>query len=157
NLSEWSNMRPDSSFFGGKKPMKRSRAAASLAAFALSVFCVSSAAADDDQQSKEPTKLPETVVTADRIEVPPQDTGRLIDLRTNEDFHDQETSSLNDTLQTVPGVRSENLGGPGSPGTTPIEIRGFRSSGTQLLLNNMRLNDPSSISGIADSYFAYIT
>jgi len=103
------------------------------------------------------TPLKETVVTASRIETPREDEARSIDVRTREDFDQQQTSSLTDSLQTVPGVRTQNLGGPGSPGTTPIEIRGFGSSGTQLLFNGLRLNDPSSISGISDSYFSYLT
>lgn len=110
-----------------------------------------------DTNTEKPTKLAETVVTADRIGVPREDVGRAIDTRTSDDFKEQETSSATDSLQTVAGVRAQNLGGPGSPGTTPIEIRGFRSSGTQLLFNGLRLNDPSSISGIADSLFAYLT
>ena len=103
------------------------------------------------------TPLKETVVTASRIETPKEQEGRSIDLRTREDFDEQQTSSLTDSLQTVAGVRTQNLGGPGSPGTTPIEIRGFGSSGTQLLFNGLRLNDPSSISGISESYFSYLT
>jgi vitamin B12 transporter len=109
------------------------------------------------ESQTEPTRLPETVITATRIEVAREDVGRVIDSRSAEEIKLQESSSLNESLQTIPGVRSQNLGGPGSPGTTPIEIRGFRSSGTQLLLNGLRLNDPSSISGVAESYFGYLT
>jgi len=121
-----------------------------LAASAAACSLITSAFAETE-------KLPETVVTATRIEVPREDVGRAIDSRSADEIRQQESSSVNDDLQTIPGIRSQNLGGPGAPGTTPIEIRGFRTSGTQLLLNGLRLNDPSSISGIAESYFGYLT
>ncbi len=143
--------------------MKRTCAAA-LAALTLSALVTVSASAEESQTAAEPakppetaTRMPELVVTADRMEVRREDVGRSIDSRTSEDFKEQESSSLVDSLQTIPGVRSQNLGGPGSPGTSLVEIRGFRSSGTQLLLNGLRLNDPSSISGIADTFFAFLT
>jgi vitamin B12 transporter len=101
--------------------------------------------------------LPEKVVTANRYVTPIEDTGRSIDVRTKDDFQRQEVYSVTDALQTVPGVHISNLGGPGSPGVTPIEIRGFRTGGTQLLLDGYRLNDPSSVSGIGESLFPFLT
>lgn len=101
--------------------------------------------------------LPETVVVANRIQKPREDVGRSVDVRSEQEISETNSSDLSDALQTVSGLRMSNVGGPGSPGTTPIEVRGFRSSGTQLLLDGMRLNDPSSVSGTAESLFAYLT
>ncbi len=127
----------------------------------LSVFACSEFAFAADPQVipplNESARLQEIVVSGSRVPTPREDEGRAIEVRSQEEFAERQTSSLTDTLQSVSGVRAQNLGGPGSPGTTPIEIRGFRSSGTQLLFNGLRLNDPSSISGIAESFFPYLT
>lgn len=103
------------------------------------------------------SRLPETLVSSTRIETSIEDIGRSVDAREREEIDGQQATSVTDSLQTVAGVRIQNLGGPGAPGTTPIEIRGFRTSGTQLLLNGLRLNDPSSVSGVGESFFSYLT
>lgn len=101
--------------------------------------------------------LPETVVTADRIETPLRDVGRSIEARSEDEIEAQQTYSLTQSLQTMSGVRPVDIGGPGAPGSALIEIRGFTSSGTQLLLDGMKLSDPSSISGTGLPLLPYLT
>jgi vitamin B12 transporter len=134
--------------------MNRTRLSQLLPALLLSA---APALAETPASDTDTFRLPETVVSASRFETPLAETGRNVDVRTHEDFQTQETVSLTDSLQTIPGVRTSNLGGPGSPGVTPIEIRGFRTTGTQLLLNGLRLNDPSSIAGTGEAFFSYLT
>jgi iron complex outermembrane receptor protein len=55
-----------------------------------------------------------------------------------------------DALRTVPGVRVEQLGGPGA--FTSIKIRGLRTEDTAILIDGARLRDPSAPQGDASSY-----
>ena len=66
------------------------------------------------------------------------------------------TSSLADALAPVAGINSLELGGPGSPGVMPLEVRGFRSGGAKVLLNGMTLDDPSSVSGNFESFYSHL-
>lgn len=55
-----------------------------------------------------------------------------------------------EALRTVPGVRVEQLGGPGS--FTALKIRGLRTEDTAILLDGARLRDPAAPQGDASSY-----
>jgi vitamin B12 transporter len=101
--------------------------------------------------------LPETVVTADRLETPVQEVGRSVDVRTEEEFNQREIQTLTSAVQDVSGVRMTDIGGPGSPGVTPLEVRGFSTRGTQLMLNGLKLNDPTSVSGTFESFLPFVT
>lgn len=100
--------------------------------------------------------LPETTVTATRINQDIDTIGRSVAVRDEEEFSKQQNYNITDALQTVPALRTTSLGGPGSPGVAPLEIRGFRTGGTQLLLNGMKLNDPSAISGTFDNFIPHL-
>lgn len=100
--------------------------------------------------------LPELVITPTRGEYPAEKIGRTIDVRRADTIQEQQASELPDVLQDVPGVRSFEIGGPGAPGTAPLEIRGFRTAGTQILLNGMVLKDPSAVSGTYDQFIPYL-
>jgi vitamin B12 transporter len=55
-----------------------------------------------------------------------------------------------EAIRTVPGVRVEQLGGPGS--FTSIKIRGLRTEDTAILIDGARLRDPSAPQGDASSF-----
>ncbi len=55
-----------------------------------------------------------------------------------------------EALRTVPGLRVEQLGGPGS--FTSLKIRGLRTEDTAILIDGARLRDPSAPQGDASSY-----
>jgi len=95
-------------------------------------------------------------VTANRYPTDVEQIGRSIEVRLREELDDQEVRSLTDAVQNVSGVRMFDLGGPGAPGTTPTEIRGFRSGGTQILYGGMTLSDPSSVSGTFENFFSHL-
>ena len=107
-------------------------------------------------ESTNEATLPETVVTATRVETPIDEVGRVVESRSRDEFQEQEASNLADALQSVSGLRISEVGGPGSPGVTPVEIRGFRSGGTQFLINGLRYNDPSSVSGTLQAFAPYL-
>ena len=55
-----------------------------------------------------------------------------------------------EAIRTIPGVRMEQLGGPGS--FTSLKIRGLRTEDTAILIDGARLRDPSAPQGDASSY-----
>ena len=137
-----------------------------LVRFSFVIFFAQVAIAEDITQeptadeakavAKTEAQLPETVVTANRIPTQIENVGRSIDVRTEQSFKDQQDQTVVSALQDVPGVRALSLGGPGSPGTSPLEIRGFRTGGTLLLLDGMKLSDPSSVSGTYEQFFSFL-
>ncbi len=116
--------------------------------FAL-LFIINVAIASDERLLSSPV----TVITADRIATEPENVGRSVDVRGNKEIENTKSQTLTDVVQNVSGVRMYNLGGAGAPGLTPIEVRGFPTKGTQIMLNGLTLNDPSSVSGIFDNFF----
>jgi outer membrane cobalamin receptor len=55
-----------------------------------------------------------------------------------------------EAIRTTPGLRVEQLGGPGS--FTSLKIRGLRTEDTAILIDGARLRDPSAPQGDASSY-----
>ncbi|HXV61901.1 MAG TPA: TonB-dependent receptor [Vicinamibacteria bacterium] len=55
-----------------------------------------------------------------------------------------------EALRTIPGLRIEQLGGPGA--FTSIKTRGLRTEDTAILVDGARLRDPSAPQGDASSY-----
>ncbi len=55
-----------------------------------------------------------------------------------------------EALRTVPGLKVQQLGGPGS--FTSIKIRGLRSEDTAIVIDGARIRDPSAPQGDASSY-----
>nr|MDQ3805962.1 TonB-dependent receptor [Acidobacteriota bacterium] len=58
--------------------------------------------------------------------------------------------TLTDALRAVPGLRVQQLGGPGSFST--IQTRGLRSQDTSLLLDGQRFRDPTAVRGDASGF-----
>ncbi len=113
-----------------------------------------SAASSDNNQL---LVLPQTIVTANRMPVPADEVGRSVSVRTDEEFKQRHVTTLSEGVQDVSGVRVEQLGGPGAPGVARLEIRGFPSRGTQLMLNGLKLDDPTSISGTYESFVSFMS
>lgn len=114
----------------------------------------------DESFGEEGTSLfspPNLFITANRVETQIDNIGRSIDVREAHELEQHQTQTLTDSVQNVSGVRMFDLGGPGAPGVTPIEIRGVRTGGTQLLLNGLVLNDPSGVTGTFDAFFPALT
>lgn len=124
--------------------------------FALLAVVLPARADDQSLTAAGKIKIPQLLITPNRYETPAEKVGRSVDVRGNDEIEAAQASDATRALQTVPGLRMFDLGGPGSPGVTPIEIRGFRTSGTQLLFNGMKLSDPSSISGTYEQFFSYL-
>ena len=124
-----------------------------LALLLFASLCATAKA--DTIENENQVKLPTVVVTASRSETELKNIGRSIDTRDAEEIDAQKVTTLSEALQTVAGVSMPAIGGPGTPGLTPLEIRGFRSGGTKLLYDGMVLDDPTSVSGTYESFYSY--
>jgi len=92
--------------------------------------------------------LPDLVVTADRTAEPISRTGSAISVVSGETVATSNGASLVDALRNVPGLDITESGGPGS--TTNIRMRGANTGQTLVMIDGIRVNDPSAASGDFD-------
>ena len=95
-----------------------------------------------------PKPSPEVVVTADREPEPISRTGSSISVVKGETLATSNPGSLVDALRTVPGLDISESGGPGS--TTNIRLRGANTGQTLVMIDGIRINDPTAASGDFD-------
>ena len=115
----------------------------SLAAFAL---LPSAVLADDTTDTRNADD--EIVVTASGFEQPRLETGQAITVIDKDRLDTLQVTSIADALTTLPGVRVATRGGVG--GQSSAFIRGGNSSQTLVLIDGVRMNDPSSPNGLFD-------
>jgi vitamin B12 transporter len=84
----------------------------------------------------------EIVVTANGNRTQRKETGQAISVIDAETLQASQTASISDILRTVPSIAIARNGGVGSQ--TSIFIRGGESSQTLVLIDGVRINDPSS-------------
>jgi iron complex outermembrane receptor protein len=85
--------------------------------------------------------------------VTPQSTveaGKAMDVVDSSELARREEFSFSEAVRLVPGVRVQQLGGPGS--FTRILTRGLRATDTGILLDGMRFRDVASVQGDATAY-----
>lgn len=95
-----------------------------------------------------PDRLPDLVVTADRGAEPIGRTGSSISVVKSDTIATSNPTSLVDALRTVPGLDITESGGPG--GTTNIRMRGGNTGQTLVMIDGIRINDPTAASGDYD-------
>jgi len=83
------------------------------------------------------------VVTATRTPQPAAKTGESVSVITSAQLDAQQTVALADALQQLPGVDVVRNGGLGQ--TTTISIRGGEAGQTLVLIDGVRINDPSTV------------
>ncbi|KZD22600.1 hypothetical protein A4A58_29045 [Tardiphaga robiniae] len=98
-------------------------------------------------------QLSEIVVTADRAPEQLNRTGSSISVVSGETIATSNPGSLVDALRTVPGLDITETGGPG--GTTNVRLRGGNTGQTLVMIDGIRVNDPTAASG--DFEFAMFT
>ncbi|MBL0967405.1 MAG: TonB-dependent receptor [Blastomonas sp.] len=99
-------------------------------------------------QSASDNESDDIVVSASRIVQKRSETGQSITVVDKAELDRRQTQVLSDVLQALPGISVARNGGPG--GTTSVFIRGGDSSQTLVLVDGVRINDPSSPSGAFD-------
>lgn len=103
----------------------------SAAAIALLPACAFAQTSEED-----------IVVTASGFEQPRSETGQSITVIDEERLAELQAVSIADALETVPGVAIAARGPVGSQ--TSVFLRGGNSSQTLVLVDGVRINDPSS-------------
>ncbi|MGD9811773.1 MAG: TonB-dependent receptor plug domain-containing protein [Sphingobium sp.] len=88
------------------------------------------------------------VVTASGFEQPRSETGQAIRVIDRDRIDRLQAGSISDVLETLPGISLRQSGGPGAQ--TSVFIRGGNSSQTLVLIDGVRINDPSSPNGAFD-------
>ena len=115
----------------------------SIAAFALLPSAVLA-----DETTDTPNNDEDIVVTASGFEQPRLETGQAITVIDKDRLETLQGTSIADALATLPGVRVASRGSVG--GQTAAFIRGGNGSQTLVLIDGVRINDPSSPNGAFD-------
>lgn len=87
------------------------------------------------------------VVTATRTAQDLTRTGSALSVISANDLAAQQTVVLADALQQTPGMTIVRYGGPGQPAT--IGLRGAAAGQTLIVIDGVRINDPSTVDGQA--------
>jgi len=82
------------------------------------------------------------VISATRTEQPLEKTGASLTLITSKDLQTQQTVALTDILKEVPSLIVNRNGGLGQPAS--ISLRGGEAGQTIVLIDGIRVNDPST-------------
>jgi vitamin B12 transporter len=119
-----------------------SRASSRLLAFSISLLlnpALQAFAADDDAE------IQSVIVTANRIEQPLSRVGDSVTVISAKEQRRSQKTSVSDLLAMTPGVTVVRNGGVG--GVTSLLIRGAESQQTVVLIDGVKVNDPSQASG----------
>lgn len=122
-----------------------------VAAGTAACLALSSIYGDANAQSRL-EQLPDIVVTAGRAPEPIGSTGSAISVISGETLTTSNPASLTDALRSVPGLMVTQAGGPA--GTTGVMLRGANTGQTLVLIDGIRVNDPSGAAG--DFNFALV-
>lgn len=76
--------------------------------------------------------------------------GKALDSLERADFDARNETQVVEALRLVPGLRVQQLGGPGS--FTRIQMRGLRAADTGLLIDGMRIRDAAAVQGDSTAY-----
>ncbi len=96
----------------------------------------------NDEEPLERIELPELVVTANRLDTPPDKVGSSETVITREQLDRLQQVTVFEVLKNVPGLDLSRSGGPGSPAS--VFIRGANSGQTLVLIDGVEVNDPIS-------------
>ncbi|MBM3555398.1 MAG: TonB-dependent receptor [Alphaproteobacteria bacterium] len=108
-------------------------------------FLLAAAPAFAQESTKSPFTLPETVVTANRVQTRLDEVGASVTVLTAEDLERRQIKTMVEALREVPSLSVQQIGGPGRQ--TSVFTRGANSNHTLVLVDGVRMNDPSDPSG----------
>jgi iron complex outermembrane receptor protein len=94
----------------------------------------------------------EVVVTAADSPQTVDEVSKAVNVVGRREIEERDEATVADALRTVPGLRVQQLGGPGS--LASIKTRGLRSQDTSVLIDGLRFRDPSAPQGDASSFLA---
>src|SRR6476646_6130745 len=88
------------------------------------------------------------VVTAARTEQNRDQIGQAVTVLASDDLQTRQLPVISDILATTPGVTVTRNGGPGQP--SAVRIRGAEDAQTLVVIDGVRVNDPTSPGGAFD-------
>ena len=107
-----------------------------------------SATAVDAADTDDPAKIPEVVVTANRIAAPSFAVGSSVTVVTAEEIERLQARDVLEVLRRVPGVSSTQSGGAGQ--TATVRLRGAEGYHTLVLIDGVEVADGSGTQPITD-------
>jgi vitamin B12 transporter len=116
-----------------------------FALFASNRSFADAAAPTPDVAGRGSVELDEVVVSATRSPQPLARIGSSITILSARDIEDRQVVAVSDLLGQTPGVGVSRNGGIG--GTTALRIRGAETDQTLVVIDGVKLNDPSSTGG----------
>ena len=90
------------------------------------------------------------VVTASDTPQSVDEVSKAVTVVDKQEIDERDESAITEALRTVPGLRVQQLGGPGS--FTSIKTRGLRSEDTAVLIDGLRFRDAAATQGDASSF-----
>ncbi len=90
------------------------------------------------------------VVTASDTPQSVDEVSKAVTVVDRQDIDERDESAIPESLRTVPGLRVQQLGGPGS--FTSIKTRGLRSEDTAVLIDGLRFRDAAATQGDASGF-----
>ncbi|WP_254062998.1 TonB-dependent siderophore receptor [Caulobacter sp. S45] len=118
-------------------------AAALVAPAAVWAQASGQASAPDAAGAAAANAVQEVVVTANRSPMPIDQVGQSVTVLTAPQIKADQETIVSDILARTPGVSFSRNGGPG--GTTSVYIRGAESDQTVVLIDGVKVNDPSDV------------
>lgn len=94
----------------------------------------------------------EVVVTAAGAPQTVDEVSKAVTVVGRREIEERDEYSIPEALRTVPGLRVQQLGGPGT--LTSIKSRGLRNQDTAILVDGLRFRDASTINGDATSFLS---
>src|SRR6266498_493093 len=90
------------------------------------------------------------VVTASDTPQSVDEVSKAVTVVDRQDIDERDESAIPESLRTVPGLRVQQLGGPGA--FTSIKTRGLRNEDTAVLIDGLRFRDAASTQGDASGF-----
>jgi iron complex outermembrane receptor protein len=90
------------------------------------------------------------VVTASDTPQSVDEVSKAVTVVDQQDIDERDESAIAESLRTVPGLRVQQLGGPGS--FTSIKTRGLRNEDTAVLIDGFRFRDAAATQGDASAF-----
>jgi vitamin B12 transporter len=94
----------------------------------------------------------EVVVTAADAPQTVDEVSKAVTTVTARQIEERDEATLGEALNVVPGLRVQQLGGPGS--LVSIKTRGLRNQDTSVLIDGLRFRDPATPQGDATSFLS---
>ena len=94
----------------------------------------------------------EVVVTASDTAQTVDEVSKAITVLRRREMDERAEYSISEALRTVPGLRVQQLGGPGA--FVSIKTRGLRNQDTAVLIDGLRFRDPTASQGDASGYLS---